>query len=94
MSGQEILDIRRNGTAVTLRFQSRLPIDANAFPFGFDCGSEWAACLLASTVRSTIENEIAAIRKSEYERGYRDGRAKRAKESWFASSFSWRWVRR
>jgi len=93
MSRTEILNVARIGTAVKIEFHSELPIDNNVFPFRFECGTEWAASLLASKLRQSLYEEIRAIRENEYQRGYRDGRAKRAKENWFSSSFGSRWVK-
>ena len=65
--------------------------DARMFTFTFDCGSEAYAGLLTEAMQRQITSEIEAIRKDEYESGWRDKAAhKGPRRGWFADTFRWR----
>lgn len=60
------------------------PLDST-YHFLFDCGDKYYASLLRQHLYNRLSTRIEEIRKEEYERGYKDGRSKRAKKSWFST---------
>jgi hypothetical protein len=60
------------------------PIEST-YHFNFDCGDKHYASLLKNHFDKALRARIENIRQEEYEKGYKDGRAKRAKKSWFST---------
>lgn len=54
------------------------------FPFEYTCDNKFYAELLTRHFDKILDERIEAVRKEEYDRGYKDGRAKRGKASWFS----------
>lgn len=54
------------------------------FTWRWSAGSEWAATLLLDAIRKQLASEMLAIREQAYKEGWRDAKAKRAKQSWFS----------
>jgi hypothetical protein len=59
------------------------PLDYT-FYFNYECSDDVHAELLRVYFNKKITDRIEDVRKQEYERGYKDGRAKVAKASWFS----------
>ena len=50
-------------------------------PFKWERGdNEFEAALIAESLSSALSDRIKQVRTEEYERGYKDGRSKRAKD--------------
>jgi hypothetical protein len=63
-----------------------LPVTNKSYVLKWSCGDDQLyASLLAAELRKQLEHKLEGIRKEEYDRGYKDGRAKRGKSSWFKS---------
>lgn len=77
------LSIYREGSRVA--FRVLLPFHGESFDFTFTCAQEWIAKLLVSALRIELEGRCESIRREAYAQGYRDGRAKRARETFFSS---------
>lgn len=58
--------------------------------FDYNACSEAGAAMLIECFERRMEETLNAIRKDEYERGWADAKAKRAKQSYFSSY--WRGV--
>lgn len=59
------------------------PLGSN-FPFTWECGNVYYAALLTRHFSNNLNQMIQSVREEEYNKGYKDGRAKRAKRSWFS----------
>lgn len=79
-----MIQVTRNGTKTQIQVESGYPLQSGYYYFNYDCGNEEFARLLADHFERKLIDRIDAIRKEEYNRGYKDGRAKRAKATWFA----------
>jgi hypothetical protein len=51
----------------------------------FECNDNCHAYLLTKHFEKKLRDQIETIRKQEYDNGYKDGRAKRGKKTWFSS---------
>jgi hypothetical protein len=79
-----MIGIKREGTKVIIPLEYG-PLNS-IYPFSFDCGNEYYAELLKQHYYKKLTSLIEEVRQEEYNRGYKDGRAKRGKNTWF---FSW-----
>jgi hypothetical protein len=80
-----MITIKRNEQQVIILFEEG-PL-MSTYTFSVNCGDEYYASLLSDHFRRKLSNRIETIRKEEYERGYKDGRGKQGKKSWFFSTF-------
>lgn len=58
------------------------------FLFSFDCEDKFYAELLQRHFQNNLWSRMEAIRKKAYDQGYKDGRAKSAKQQYFQSSLN------
>ena len=79
-----MIEIERNNTYCTVKIEGG-PLGVS-FPFSFQCGDAYYAELLRQHFDKKLSDRIEQVRKEEYDKGYKDGRAKRGKISWF---YSW-----
>lgn len=81
-----MIQIDRHETKVRLRIEHGL-LSANGSELWlyWECDKEMFAELMENKLRKKLEDRIEAIRKEEYERGWKDAKAKRRKAIWFAS---------
>jgi hypothetical protein len=56
------------------------------YAFSFECNDDCYADLLRQHFQSALWNRIEAIRKQEYEEGYKAGRSKKEKKKYFYTS--------
>ena len=54
------------------------------FDATFDAGTPWAASLLRSALDEALSEQIRSARLLAYADGWRDAKAKRKRETWFA----------
>ena len=80
-----ILYVKRDGTKVILAINSKLNTSTPWYHFEWNAVSENHAVLLQARLETVLEDEMRAIREEMYAAGYRDGRAKRAKRTWFSN---------
>ena len=78
-----MINVTRNGTQVILSASSKYPIGGYAYPFTFECGNEPYARLLEAHFRDILHDAISSARREEYERGWKDHRQKKTKQTWF-----------
>lgn len=78
-----MIEIFRDGESVVLTIEHGLGVEIKAMRFDWKCRGELEAAALASCLREHLRQRIEAVRREEYESGHRDGRAKRAKATWF-----------
>jgi hypothetical protein len=72
---------------VTLSLDTYLPaLGQCTYTFFWECGQEDYADLLSQNFQTSLNNRIKDIRRSEYEKGWKDAKSKRRKEDWFAGS--------
>ena len=74
-----MIEIKRDGQNVDLKFELSVPLyEVRIFTFHWDAGSEWAAGLLASAMRTAFSDAVRAARKEEYEAGWKDAKSHKA----------------
>ena len=74
----------RDGSDVVCKVDGPLGL---VFSLRFEAGTEWAASLLADHFISAFKKHIEAVRRLEYEAGWRDAKTKkRPKRAWFWST--------
>lgn len=79
-----MIQITREDSEVKVNL-SNGPLDA-VYAFSFTCANKWYAALLTTHFNNRLSSLIEQVRKEEYERGYKDGRQKQTKKTWFYSS--------
>lgn len=57
------------------------------FDFEWQCGGEYSAGLLYGAMREQLSEALETARREAYSQGWRDAKAKRAKERWFSGSW-------
>lgn len=78
-----LIEIERVGEKVRIIFRNG-PINTE-FYFHHECGNAFYAELLRGHFSQKLQNIVEAIRAEEYNRGYKDGRGKKAKQTYFFS---------
>lgn len=76
-----LIQIVRDDTKVSVQIEDG-PL-GSIYHFTYDCGNRWYAQLLTDHFNKKLSTLIEGIRTDEYNAGYKDGRAKRAKRTWF-----------
>lgn len=84
---EPVIQIRRDGNKVVVTVNSKLTTETPFYPFERDQGSVNHAELLRKQLESVVSEEMKAIREKAYLAGYKDGRAKRIKQTWFSYLF-------
>lgn len=80
-----MITITRFGTKVKLNVEvASASYPGNSFNLYWDAGSEWAAGLLTDAMRAQLEGAVRSARMAAYADGYKDAKAKRAKNQWFS----------
>ena len=83
-----MIEIVRDKEEVQLRVTLHIPYyETRVFSFKFNCSSECYAGLLAHHISKTLGRLLQGIRANAYNKGYADGKAKRAKEIYFSPCF-------
>jgi hypothetical protein len=77
-----MIEIVRNGQLVCVKILGG-PLNST-YRFDYDCGSEHYAELLTLHFNANLSNLIVKIREEEYTRGFKEGRQKKEKKSWFS----------
>ena len=74
----------RDGKQVraTIKYKSG-DLDTNLF-FYWECGSEVLAQALATQLQANQWDSVEKALREMYEQGYKDGRDKKAKKTWFS----------
>ena len=74
---------KRNSNEVVLEVDSKLPIKNSIYLFRWHAPDENWAQLLKDRLLEVFHNVIENIRRTEYERGWKDAKAHNKKETWF-----------
>ena len=75
-----MITFKRDGTNVRMSVGINIPhFEARSFHFNWNCGQEYAAALLTAEMQKQLDTAIGEIRRKEYDRGWRDAKAKRRK---------------
>lgn len=76
-------NVRREGRTVIISVRPFYNVNLH-LPLRFECRDEMDAEAYYRLIRDGMWERIRAIRANSYERGYSDGRAKRAKRTYHA----------
>jgi hypothetical protein len=77
----------REGSNLKVELFSELTPKANVYSFTWQCGDDCYADLLAKHFEKLLGDKLEKIRKESYIKGFKDAKAKRAKETWFSRWF-------
>jgi hypothetical protein len=78
-----VLNVRADGDKVLVRVGE--PISGETYHFSFNAGSSWAARLLSFAIDKALGEVIREARAKAYADGWRDAKAKRAKQVHFST---------
>jgi len=73
-----------------VRIQLQINGKPHEIDFSRDTGCKLGMDLLIETMDRRFSTEIEELRRNEYEAGYKDGRGKRGRRTWFSTILSWR----
>ncbi len=79
MAWRPFFRVWRYGTKLAVRVDTLLQVGQPSFDFTSERGNEVDAELLTRRLQTTFADLVSAARTEAYERGYRDGRGRRAK---------------
>lgn len=74
----------RDGTSLKLQVEAKTYIAKRWYSFSWQCTDEIYADLLVKNFQEHLSNRLQGIRRSAYEEGWKDAKAKKKKETWFA----------
>lgn len=80
-----MINIKRDEKKVKIEVETG--IDGHEVWLYWNCSNELFARLLTRQLQKKFTDTVQAIRQEEYNRGYKDGRAKRGKNTWFTCFF-------
>lgn len=61
--------------------------------FSFETNSTLYAELMKQTLEDNFSDDLEQIRKDAYDSGYKDGRGKKTKKSWFGWTWKFRFLK-
>lgn len=83
-----MITVYREGKQIRMDLEIHIPnYDKRILYLYWNCENAMFAGLLSSHIGAEIRDRIEAIRRQEYEHGYKDGRGKKAKKKWFRQTF-------
>jgi len=83
-----MIQVTRSGKEAELKVTLSIPFyDCRVFSFNFNCASEVYAGLLADKIQQKLYEHQREVRRLAYEEGYKDGKGKRGKQTYFKSNF-------
>lgn len=74
-------------TKIVAKIETGYPVETWTTSFTFDAPSEFYRKLLLNNIRSKMDKLIHDIKEDAYNKGYKDGRAKKVKRTWFSILF-------
>lgn len=80
----EMFNLRRDEDVVAIDVQTGHDANSGVFTLSFRAGTQWAAQLLMTHMRDRMWSKLTDIRQEAYNRGWKDAKAHRTKESWFS----------
>ena len=81
-----MIQITREEDTVIVKIEGG-PLDS-IYQFRYNCGNKWYASLLQQHFQKLLWDRTEKIRRQEYEKGYKDGRSKKAKQQYFYTSLT------
>jgi len=81
-----MIKFRREGKAVRIEIHPKI-VNNEFVHLDYNCNDEWYAVLLLNHLEERMKIELTAIRKQSYFEGWRDAKAKRAKQTWWKGWF-------
>jgi hypothetical protein len=82
-----VIEITRVEKRARLNLSVYIPfMGTRVYHLDWVCSTDEYAALLADRMRDELNDRVRAIRKKEYEQGWKDAKAHRVKKSWFSSS--------
>lgn len=85
------INFTRNGdkecTQVVARIETDLDVKKSVLEFTWECGTQYAAELLRVHLGEKYHALITAAHRNAYEQGYKDGRGRKRKKTWFSRCF-------
>jgi len=79
-----MIKIDRHEKQVRIRIEHGAYYNDAELWFYWNCNSELYAQLLTQQLNRHLDDRVQAIRKEEYEKGWKDAKAHRTKETWFS----------
>jgi len=73
---------------VKVKVFTELPIEESLIPFSFNAGDQYSAYLLAKYLQDQLEKAIENAHQLAYEQGWKDGKSKKRKKTYFRNSFT------
>ena len=85
-----MITIKRDNEKVVIEVDTDLANDCaghtySLIPFLWNTEQPYLADVLCRYIRKLLQDRVRTIREQEYERGWKDAKSKRAKETWFSS---------
>jgi hypothetical protein len=77
-----MISFNRFGSRVKITIESG--VLGNSFLFEHNCGEEHFASLMSTAYNEHMNRKIRAIREQEYNKGWKDAKAKAKKQTWFS----------
>ena len=85
------ISFSRNGdrkcTQVVAKIATDLNVEKSTLCFEWECGTQYAAELLRIHLEKKYHDLIEAAHRTAYEQGYKDGRGRKRKKTWFSHCF-------
>lgn len=82
------IQLKREGTSVRLSFEAYINALGNrVFSFDWEAGSEWAASLLYSAIEKYLGEQLQKVKKSAYDKGWKDAKARNKRQTEFFGDF-------
>ncbi len=85
------IDFTRNGdkscTQVIANIETDLDVELSILTFTWECGEQYAAELLRLYLEREYHDLIEAAHRKSYEEGYRDGKGRKRKKTYFFRNF-------
>ncbi|HEX5034976.1 MAG TPA: hypothetical protein VFW62_10870 [bacterium] len=78
-----MIEFSANGQTLQVRVNTGLPTDRPTFTVERNCGAAIEAAALQRILSERLRAMVEEARRESYNEGYKDGRAKRGKRSWF-----------
>ena len=82
-----MINFKRNGLKVIAEIECNVGVDKRFFQFTLDTNDEIYAVLLQENFQAFLRSSAERIRREAYEKGFKDAKAKRAKDAWFSGHF-------
>ena len=82
-----MITFHRKELAVVAHIETGLKVSKSVHLFEWNCKDEYSAELLVKHLKKEMRQHIKNTRESEYNRGWKDAKAKKRKESWFRGWF-------